>query len=88
MSNDLCSKKIIMLTRPYGQACGMIELVRKLGWPAYNEPIVDRANCRTSGVVTQSCSDSGYLAKRGKMFGERRRSCQNHTSLCCGLGDS
>jgi uroporphyrinogen-III synthase len=41
MSNDLCSKKIIMLTRPYGQAYGMIELVRKLGWPAYNEPIVE-----------------------------------------------
>ena len=36
MSNDLCSKKIIMLTRPHGQACGMIELVRKLGLPAYN----------------------------------------------------
>lgn len=41
MSNDLCSKKIIMLTRPHGQAYGMIELVRKLGWPAYNEPIVE-----------------------------------------------
>jgi len=41
MSNDFCSKKIIMLTRPYGRAYGMIELVRKLGWPAYNEPIVE-----------------------------------------------
>lgn len=82
MSNDLCSKKIIMLTRPLGQAHGMIELTRKLGWAAYNEPIVEIEPI--SGAVGWSSN----LAAIAVTSPNGARCLESVAGLCRALGDS